>query len=193
MEDLQTPSATGRIQMKSMWMRSAVLGVAVCCLSGVMVAQDASADKKFVADAEQGSLFEINLAKLALQKTGDPNVKMFAERMVKDHTMLIEDMKPLARKMGVKTPTGPSIADRAKYEELKLKSGTSFDRAYVETMVKDHNDDLKTFIDEEQKTTNPQLKATVEKGEKVIREHTEMIDGIAQKGGIEVPPMPSGS
>jgi putative membrane protein len=105
--------ATGRNYMKSTWIRSVVLGVTACCLSGAMVAQDNSADKKFVADAEQGSLFEVNLAKLALQKTGDPNVKMFAERMVKDHTMLIEDMKPLGRKMGVKTPTGPSIADRA--------------------------------------------------------------------------------
>ena len=82
--------------------------------------------------------------------------------------------------------------DHAKYEELKLKSGTDFDRAYVEAMVKDHNDDLKKFIDEENSTSDPELKAAVAKGEKVILEHTEMIDNIAHMGGIQTPPLPEG-
>ena len=156
------------------------------------IAEDTtSTDKKFLADSAQDSMAEIAVAKLALSKTGDPNIKQFASKMVKDHTMLIESMKPLATKMGVKPPTGPSVMDKAKYEELKLKSGISFDRAYVEAMVKDHNSDLKKFMDEEQKTSNPELKEKVAKGEAVIKEHTEMIDSLAQKGGIEVPPMPT--
>jgi putative membrane protein len=113
--------------------------------------------------------------------------------MIADHEMLGRDMKPLAAKLGAKPATGPSIADRAKYEELKLKSGTDFDRAYVEAMVKDHNDDLKKFIDEEQKTTNPDVKAAVAKAENTIKQHTEMIDNIAHMGGIQTPPMPSGA
>jgi putative membrane protein len=75
--------------------------------------------------------------------------------------------------------------------ELKMKSGTDFDRAYVEAMVKDHHDDLQAFLDEESKTSNPDLKATVQKGESVIRQHTEMIDNIAHMGGIQTPPMPA--
>lgn len=174
-----------------MLMKLAGLGLALGLGLGAARAQDTtSADKTFIQDSSAGSLVEINLAKLALEKSGDPNVKMFAQRMVKDHEKLIEDMKPLAVKLHVKLPSGPPLSARAKYQELKMKSGISFDRAYVEAMVKDHNDDLKKFIDEANSTTNPDLKATVEKGEKVIREHTEMIDGIAQKGGIEVPPMP---
>jgi putative membrane protein len=89
--------------------------------------------------------------------------------------------------------SGEPVLDHAKYEELKMKSGTDFDRAYVEAMVKDHNDDLNDFIKEENSTSDPQLKATVEKGEKVIREHTEMIDNIAHMGGIQTPPMPAGA
>jgi putative membrane protein len=169
----------------------------MCCVMGVglmvapAVAQDTtSSDKTFLADASQGSLAEINYAKLALQKSQDPNVRKFAEKMIKDHTMLIDSMKPLDRKYGVKLPSGPPLMDHAKYEELKMKSGTDFDRAYVEAMVKDHNDDLKKFIDEDQKTSNADIKMAVEKGEKVVREHTEMIDGIAHMGGIQTPPMP---
>ncbi len=161
-------------------------------VNGTMRAADdtTSADKTFIADSSQDSLAEINFAKLALAKTSDANIKKFATQMVKDHEMLIVSIKPLVKKYGVKVPSGPSIADKAKYEELKLQSGTSFDRAYVEAMVKDHNGDLKKFMDEENKTSNADVKAAVSKGAEVIKKHTEMIDELAQQGGIKVPPMP---
>jgi putative membrane protein len=162
-------------------------------MCGVGFAQDTrSADKSFIKDSSEGSLAEVNFAKLALQKSQDPNVRKFAEKMIHDHEMLIEQMKPFAVKYDVK-PSGTPVMDHAKYEELKMKSGISFDRAYVEAMVKDHNDDLKKFIDEVNSTSDPALKATVAKGEKVILEHTEMIDNIAHMGGIQTPPLPAGA
>jgi putative membrane protein len=175
-------------------MKMALVAAAAVGMCGLVHAQaPSSADKTFIEDSSQGSLFEVNVAKLALEKSKDPNVRKFAERMITDHEKLIEQMKPIAMQYHVKTPTGPSIADRAKYEELKLKSGTDFDRAYVEAMVKDHNEDLQKFIAEENSTQVPELKATVAKGEKVIREHTQMIDDIAHMGGIQTPPMPAGA
>jgi putative membrane protein len=157
-------------------------------------AQDTkSSDKAFVKDAIEGSIAEVNFAKLALEKSKDKNVTEFATKMIHDHDQLIAEMKPLAMKMGVHVPSGPPVSDHAKYLELKMKSGTDFDRAYVETMVKDHHQDLQDFIDEQNKTQNPDLKATVEKGEAVIREHTELIDKIAHMGGIQTPPMPAAS
>ena len=153
--------------------------------------QTKSADKSFITDSIEGSQAEINFAKLALQKSKDANVRKFAEKMVHDHGQLIQSMKPFAMKYHVKA-SGTPMMDHAKYDELKMKSGTDFDRAYVEDMVKDHHDDLQKFRDEESKTDNPTLKAAVEKGEKVILEHTEMIDNIAHMGGIQTPAIPSG-
>ena len=178
--------------MKRIGLTLAVAGLALGMCS-VGFAQDTkSADKSFIKDATEGSQAEINFAKLALAKSKDPNVRKFAERMITDHSKLIVDMRPFTLKYDVKA-SGEPVLDHAKYEELKMKSGTDFDRAYVEAMVKDHNDDLNDFIKEENSTSDPQLKATVEKGEKVIREHTEMIDNIAHMGGIQTPPMPAGA
>jgi putative membrane protein len=179
--------------MKRIGLTFAVAGLAFG-MCGVSFAQDntKSADKSFIKDATEGSQAEINFAKLALEKSKDPNVRKFAERMITDHSKLIEDMRPFTKKYDV-SASGAPIMDHAKYEELKMKSGTSFDRAYVEAMVKDHNDDLKAFIQEENSTADPALKATVMKGEKVVREHTEMIDNIAHRGGIDTPPMPAGA
>jgi putative membrane protein len=90
-------------------------------------------------------------------------------------------------------PSGTPVMDHAKYEELKMESGISFDRGYVEAMVKDHNADLKDFIKEMNSTADPDLKAAVMKGEKVVLEHTKMIDNIAHMGGIDTPPLPEGA
>jgi putative membrane protein len=178
--------------MKKIGMALAVAGMAVG-MCGVSFAQDTkSADKSFIKDATEGSQAEINFAKLALEKSKDPNVRKFAEKMITDHSKLIEDMRPFAAKYDVKA-SGAPIMDHAKYEELKMKSGIDFDRAYVEAMVKDHNDDLQAFIKEENSTSDPELKATVAKGEKVVYEHTQMIDNIAHMGGIQTPPLPEGA
>jgi putative membrane protein len=180
--------------MKQRGIRNMMIAAAMtACLGGSLLAQDTtSSDKSFITNAQEGSIAEINYAKLALQKSKDKNVREFATKMIKDHEMLIDSMKPLAQKLGVKEPSGPPLTDHVKYEELKMKSGIAFDRAYVEAMVKDHNDDLQAFIDEGNKTTNPELKAAVAKAEEVIKQHTMMIDNIAHMGGIETPPMPTG-
>jgi putative membrane protein len=171
----------------------AALALAALTMSGSAMAQDTkSADKTFIKDSSEGSLAEVNYAKLALQKSQDTNVRKFAQQMITDHEKLISDMKPFAAKYDVK-PSGTPIMDHAKYQELKMKSGTDFDRAYVEAMVKDHNDDLQKFINEENSTADPELKATVAKGEKVVLEHTQMIDNIAHMGGIQTPPLPAGA
>jgi putative membrane protein len=179
--------------MKNYWFQFLASAALTASLAGgVVQAQDTtSSDKTFVKNALEGSLAEVNYAKLALQKSQDKNVREFATKMIHDHEMLITEMKPLAKKMGVKVPSGPPLSDHAKYMELKMKSGTDFDRAYVEAMVKDHHDDLQAFLDEAGKTSNPDLKAAVQKGESVIRQHTEMIDNIAHMGGIQTPPMPA--
>jgi putative membrane protein len=178
--------------MKRIGLTVVAAGLAMGMCS-VGFAQDTkSADKSFIKDASEGSLAEVNFAKLALQKSQDPNVRKFAEKMITDHEMLIEKMKPFAVKYDVK-PSGTPVMAHAKYEELKMKSGISFDRAYVEAMVKNHNDDLQAFIKEENSTSDPELKATVEQGEKVVLEHTKMIDNIAHMGGIDTPPLPEGA
>ncbi len=174
--------------------RIAVVALALVSVCGMAQAQDTkSADKSFVADSAQDSLAEINFAKLALQKSQDTNIRAFATRMIHDHEMLITSMKPFAAKLDAKVPSGPPMMDHVKYEELKLKSGQSFDRAYVELMVKDHHTDLDNFIKEANATADPALKAAVLKGEGVIKEHTIMIDKIAHMGGIETPAMPAGA
>ena len=140
-----------------------------------------------MADSATGSLAEVRMGKLALANSQNPEVRAFASKMVKDHSMLIEKMKPFADKMGVPPPSKLDRSQQDEYDRLSKKKGAEFDKDYITTMVADHHKDLADFTKERDTTENADLKATVAKGRDVIFQHTSMIDGIAHKNNIHVP------
>jgi putative membrane protein len=150
-----------------------------------------SQDKQFIMKSSEGSMAEVELGKLALQKSQNTDVKQFAQKMVDDHTMLMNNMKPYADQMGVKPPTKLNAKHQQLETRLKSLSGDKFDKEYIKAMVADHHHDLGEFMAEESKATDPGFKQTVTQGTQVIREHTQMIDEIAKKNGIPTPPMAS--
>jgi putative membrane protein len=144
-------------------------------------------DKIFLRKAAQGGLAEVQLGQLASNKASSQEVKDFGAKMVKDHTDLNDQMKPVAESMGVMLPKKLSASDQAEFDKLNGLSGTDFDNEYLAYMVKDHHDDLREFRTEAAATSDPTLKDAVEKGARVIREHMIMVDGLARSRGLAVP------
>ena len=58
-------------------------------------------DKTFLRHAAEGGLAEVQLGQLAAQKASSAEVKVFGQKMVTDHTMLNNEMAPIADSMGV--------------------------------------------------------------------------------------------
>jgi putative membrane protein len=155
-------------------------------------ASTAHQDTKFLEKANQGSFDEIELGQLALKKSSNDDVKNFAQKMVHDHTMLIDNMKPFANEAGLQPPSHASAATEAEKLKLDALSGESFDKAYIKAMVQDHSKDLAEFRAEAKATGYPAFKSAVEQGEQVVREHLEMINQIAKKNGVAPAPIPAG-
>jgi putative membrane protein len=168
--------------MKRKW----ILGLVLGC-SGLFVAAQARADvntdKAFLAKASQGDYNEIQLSKLAISKTTNPDVKAFAEKMVREHTELEAKMKPFADKWGVPPATGFDADHQAIYDKLNGLSGPDFDKEYMKAMDDDHHKALDAFNDEVGSTQNAKFKATVEQGKSAVSAHTHMADSLAAKVG----------
>jgi putative membrane protein len=141
-------------------------------------------DMLFVHDAAEGGMMEVQLGQLAAQKATNPNVKSFGQKMVADHTALNNAMKPIADKLGVKVPERLNKKDQAMYDKMNALSGADFDNAYIEDMVKDHRKDLSDFTMEAQMASDPDLRALVQRGSVMIKEHSDMIDKIAKDNGV---------
>ena len=147
-------------------------------------ASSADTDKQFLTTASQSDATEIKFSQLAAEKATNPRVKAYANKMISDHTTLEANMKPFADKLGV-TPVMTLDADhQAKYDALAALSGPDFDKTYMTDMDADHHAALTVFKSEEASTTDPAMKATVAKGEKVVAQHTMMADrAVKMMGG----------
>ena len=97
------------------------------------------------------------LGRLVVDKSGDPNVRSFAFRMMQDQSLIINDIRPYAIQAGGKEPDKLTPQQKAAYAALKEKSGISFDRAYVTLMVQQTREALVTFAKEAAHVKDPNL------------------------------------
>jgi putative membrane protein len=146
--------------------------------------QPTSMDRMFVSKAMQGSMAEVQLAQLTLQKSSNDQVKQFAQRMIDDHTRLNEQMKPVADQLGVKAPDQISKGDRKTLAKLQGLSGPAYDQAYIRDMVKDHKQDLGQFQTEASSGQDQTVKDAANQGSKVIAQHLQMAQQLAKDQNV---------
>ncbi len=185
------------MKMTSLKIGFASLGLAAVLSTGAALAQDASVpmptgdtstqDKKFLMDASEGGLFEMTASRIALQKSKNPDIRAFAQKMIDDHTKLDQDMMPFDQAMMVTPATRLKPAHQDEARRLKSESGDKFNMEYVKAMDAAHHKDRGDFRTERDTTSNADLKATVAHGYDVIKEHTDLIDGIATKMNMPIP------
>ena len=128
----------------------------------------------------QANLSEIAAGKTAAEKAQSPDVKKFGQKMVDDHTKMLEDLRSLAKKKNVALPQDADVKDMAQMKVMEHKSGAEFDKAYMEHMVKDHEKDLKDVQNIAGKAKDPEFKAAVQKAEPKIKEHLALAQRLSK-------------
>jgi putative membrane protein len=153
---------------------------AVLLFAGSAFAQGAKlTDPQIAHIAYTAGVVDIDAAQQALKKSNNPQVKAFAQDMVRDHTSVNDQALALCKKLGV-TPedndTSKSIAKQGKEERAKLASlsGAAFDKAYAENEVKYHqmvNGALENTLIPG--ASNAELKSLLQTGLKIFKGHEE--------------------
>jgi putative membrane protein len=155
-------------------------------MNGMQPGQPSAMDRMFVGKAMQGSMAEVQLAQLTLQKSDNTQVKQFAQQMIDDHTRLNDQMKPVAQQLGVSVPTEVSKKDRKVMASLQGLSGTAYDQAYIKDMVKDHKQDLSEFQAEASSGQDQTVKDAANQGSKVIAQHLQMAQQLAKDQNVSM-------
>jgi putative membrane protein len=167
-------------------MKTLALAIACAVLGTLPVANAASKDhspqdQTFVNAAARGGKWEVELCKVAQQNASSPDVKEFGAKMVTDHTRLNTELGSVAAAIGLTVPTDLSPKQEAEYARLSKLSGTKFDKAYIDLMVKAHTGDLAAFRQEEAATQNQELKKAVASAILVVKEHLNMAKSDSAK------------
>jgi putative membrane protein len=142
-----------------------------------------NADAAAMKQLAQANLNEIESGKAAEAKAQNPEVKQFAQKMVSDHTQMLQELQSLAKQKGVALPQSGSLKEKAQSKLAERSSGAEFDKKYMEDMVKDHQKDVQDTQNVAAKAKDPDFKRAVEKAHAKIQEHLQMAQSIASKTG----------
>jgi len=140
-------------------------------------------DRKFIEEAANSGMFEVQISQLAASKATDPNVKSFASMLVDHHTAANNELVKIANGRGVELPAAPKRALRRDIEKLGKKNGDEFDREYVRNVgIKAHEKDIKMFQKARKDVKDADLKAFIDKTLPVLREHLAAAEKLPQSG-----------
>ena len=142
-----------------------------------------NSDQDFVAKAAKGNREEVTLGKMVASKTKDPNVRQFAQMMVKDHTAALNELQQLAQSKNITLPEG--LPDDASDLQTKLSSasGKTFDKDYMDAMVDDHKKDVSEFQDASQTAKDSEVKQWASKTLPTLQKHLDKAEQIDSKLG----------
>jgi putative membrane protein len=178
-----------------MWRFTLLAGAVVAlglAFSPVRAANDtaASSDKlnkddlKFVKQAALGGETEVALGKLAADKATNADVKAFGQKMVDDHGKANDELTKLAQSKGYDLSVDKDKRQKKidkKTDDLSKKTGSDFDKDYVDDMVKDHEKDVNDFKKEAEKANDEDLKKWCAQTLPTLEEHLKMIKDIQAK------------
>lgn len=150
---------------------------------GQQVQQQGQADQLFVTAATQSNMYEIEAARLALERATNEDVRAFAQRMVDDHTAAGEQMSQIATDMGLQPPTDMGAAHQLKLAYLQVQEGADFDRRYMEQQILAHQDAVALFQMGGETVQDQQLRDFVLNTLPLLQEHLELAQQLGQQTG----------
>jgi putative membrane protein len=160
---------------------------AITLASSAVFAQGAAkpSDPQIAHIAYTAGVIDVAAAKQALAKSGNKEVKSFAEDMVRDHEAVNQQALALVKKLNV-TPedndTSRSLSKQAgdKLAELAKLKGAEFDKAYVANEVAYHkavDGALETLLIPS--ASNAELKSLLQTGLKIFQGHEQHAEHVA--------------
>jgi putative membrane protein len=138
---------------------------------GAFLAPDAGLDQIFAAAAAASNLSEVAMARIAVARGSNDEVKLFAQSMINDHSKANNELIALATPRALAVPMALEIQDRAAEAVLLGKTGDDFDKAYAHQQLAAHICAVALFEAEAERGRDPQLKAWAAKMLPALKDH----------------------
>jgi len=149
---------------------AAVIAAAFFTLTASAQTTIKHADKSFVEKAAKAGQEEVDISRVAVERTMNPQVRTFAQMIVDDHTSANEALAAIAAGKEVKLPA----KDMDATEKWTKKSGKDFDGDYIGKMVSAHKEAIELFGKEADKGEDADVQAFARATLPKLQHHLEM-------------------
>lgn len=133
----------------------------------------------FLSKVAASSQMEVKLGELAQQNAKNQRVKDYGAMMVRDHGQARTQVKNMAAGSNLVISDSLSAKDKKEYLTLEMKKGSPFDKAYMEMMVKGHNEAVRDFQKAE-KLPDAGVKSFIDKTLPVIMAHLDSARSLSK-------------
>lgn len=135
-----------------------------------------SSAAEFIEKAGKGGMFEVLSSDLALKRAMDGKVKNFAKRMATDHRASNDKLVSTVRSAELPPPpTGLDPEQQEIMDRLSTASGRAFDRAYIDSQIKAHEDAVQLFSTYAREGDNPALKSFAQQVLPTLEDHLKHV------------------
>ena len=135
-----------------------------------------SSDRKFVEQAAEGGMAEVEAGKLAQQQGQSAEVKEIANTLVEDHTKANEELKQIATQEGIDLPAEAGMKHQNALAKLEQEPAEDFDRTFLRQQEKMHRQALSRFEKAAERAENPAIQQFAAKTVPSLREHLDAIE-----------------
>jgi putative membrane protein len=145
-------------------------------------------DVTFLKQLAIGGRAEVELGKLAGERSSVANITTFGKRMVKDHGDANGKLASLARSAKVSLPDGLDAEHEAARTELQAQNGANFDRKYIESQIKDHQKAVELLIHEIGSGQHAGVRQFAAQTLPAVMEHLDMAKSLLAEVAGAAPP-----
>lgn len=147
--------------------------------SSVGIASKADAD--FMVKATAGNQLEVILGQLAQTNASSPGVKHFGQMMIQDHSEGEKEFRGLGVTKHIILPDTISNQQKKEHDDLQKKKGASFDKAYIDLMIKDHKEDVDEYKKASQNANDSDIRALALKLLPLLQAHLDSVQTLKKE------------
>jgi putative membrane protein len=138
-------------------------------------------EQDFMMKAVQANTAEIEVARMALQKSGTSDVKDYANMIRRDHTNALEGLTDLMKDKNVQQPKTIAADTEQDISRMNTLSGGEYDREFVNMMGSDHQKAIESFRDQQSSAQNRDVKKYVDDVLPKLEMHLEKAQRLQTK------------
>ncbi|MEJ0032705.1 MAG: DUF4142 domain-containing protein [Bacteroidota bacterium] len=112
----------------------------------------------FVVETIEGNFANLKFAQMAIDRSGNENVKEVAAMIEKDHESLIRELKGFANMRGIAIPLEENKKARKKLDDLSGTHDKSFDEKWCNEVTNRHEETIEELENMWEKTGDEELK-----------------------------------
>ncbi|MHA6620506.1 DUF4142 domain-containing protein [Pseudonocardia sp. DLS-67] len=144
------------------------------------------ADRDLITKVRMANLWEGPTSQQAEQMAVGADVREVGRKLAAEHAQLDEETRKIASQLGVPLPNGPSSQQLGWMAEISSKTGSDYDRTYIQRVREAHAQVLPVLSEVRASTQNDLVRQFAVTGTQFVTRHCEYLEstGLVDYGAL---------